>query len=277
VASANNTVIQPGQTLTDASNNVWGIAPDGLVTVNGQEDPTTAGVVEMAYVNGQVWQENNDALWWEKSSPTDIWAPGPGTPNSPLNASPETKTWGGTPFENSTDPAAWSPTGAPAPGDHLTMATGVMNVRGDNLAGNPLSITATNGLPVPVIDEDGGADVTLQTVTRAGTGAEVWVNVTGTNALAIKGDTSFSMGEVIQLTDNAHLMLGDSFSTMSFLNVSGPASATLELDGKLTMTASKGVIDTHLSGSGPIAVGAYSSVYSSLELGVRWITACRSM
>jgi hypothetical protein len=47
-------------------------------------DPTTANVTELAYVDGEIWQENTSNLWWGKTTPADAWAPGPGTPTSPL-------------------------------------------------------------------------------------------------------------------------------------------------------------------------------------------------
>jgi hypothetical protein len=72
--------------ITDANGNNWTINSGGQVDVNGTADTTTANVTELAYVNGQVWQENTDNLWWGKSSPTDSWAPGAGTSTSPLPA-----------------------------------------------------------------------------------------------------------------------------------------------------------------------------------------------
>jgi Cellulase (glycosyl hydrolase family 5) len=58
--SANDTVVKAGSTaaITDASGNLWTITSGGQVAVNGAADTTTANVVEIAYVNGVVWQEN---------------------------------------------------------------------------------------------------------------------------------------------------------------------------------------------------------------------------
>ena len=85
--SANNTVVTlDGGTITDASDNVWTLS-NGQVQVNCVVDPTTADVIKLAYVNGQVWQENADNLWWAKSSPDDAWSPPYGTPVSPVPAS----------------------------------------------------------------------------------------------------------------------------------------------------------------------------------------------
>jgi hypothetical protein len=88
-ASANNTVVMLGSTaaITDAGNNKWTITAGGQVAVNGQTDTTTGRVTELAYVNGEVWQENISALWWCKTGPTASWAPAAGTATSPLAAS----------------------------------------------------------------------------------------------------------------------------------------------------------------------------------------------
>lgn len=69
--------------ITDANKNVWAITAGSQVSVNGKVDPTTAGIQELAYVNGQVWQ-NTKGLWWSKTLPTDGWNPPLGTPTSPF-------------------------------------------------------------------------------------------------------------------------------------------------------------------------------------------------
>lgn len=85
--SANNTLVTlNGGTIIDASDNVWTLS-NGQVQVNGVVDPATADVIKLAYVNGKVWQENADNLWWAKSSPSDAWSPDYGTPVSPVPAS----------------------------------------------------------------------------------------------------------------------------------------------------------------------------------------------
>lgn len=88
--SANNSVVMAGSgaAITDGGGNVWSIDSFNKVAVNGTEDRNTGGVVELAYVNGTIWQENNDSLWWGKTSPNDSWSPDYGTPTSPLAAGP---------------------------------------------------------------------------------------------------------------------------------------------------------------------------------------------
>jgi len=74
-ASPNNTVMERNipywsDLIVDSHGNDWTIAQDGQITINGRLDTSTANVIELAYVNGQIWQENNQGLWWEKTTTT---------------------------------------------------------------------------------------------------------------------------------------------------------------------------------------------------------------
>jgi hypothetical protein len=73
----------PIASFTDASANVWSIV-NGQVAVNGVIDPATANVIELAYENGKIWQENSQGLWWSKSAPADSWDPPYGTSTNPI-------------------------------------------------------------------------------------------------------------------------------------------------------------------------------------------------
>jgi hypothetical protein len=85
-ASANNTVVLKGSTaaIIDATGNKWTITAAGQVAINGTADTTTSGVIELAYVNGTIWQENGNKLWWGETQPNAAWAPAAGTAISPL-------------------------------------------------------------------------------------------------------------------------------------------------------------------------------------------------
>src|ERR1700742_1139409 len=87
--SPNDTVVKgTAGSITDARGNKWTITAGGQVAVNGVADTTTKGVVELAYVNGTIWQENNSNLWWGETKPNASWAPTMGTATSPLPAVP---------------------------------------------------------------------------------------------------------------------------------------------------------------------------------------------
>jgi hypothetical protein len=62
--------------IFDQHSNFWTIS-NGKVVIDNVADETTANVVALAYVNGEIWQENNQALWWEKATPGGTWTPGP--------------------------------------------------------------------------------------------------------------------------------------------------------------------------------------------------------
>nr|WP_294550812.1 hypothetical protein [uncultured Rhodopila sp.] len=83
-ASANDTVVKAGSTaaITDASGNAWTITSGGQVAVNGVTDAVTSNVIELAYVNGAIWQENTASNWYSETQPNDSWT-GP-TTVSPL-------------------------------------------------------------------------------------------------------------------------------------------------------------------------------------------------
>jgi outer membrane biosynthesis protein TonB len=85
--SANDTVVTThAQSIVDAKGNAWTIT-NGQVAVNGIADQTTGSVTKLAYVNGLIWQENIDQLWWSKTAATSPWAPPNGTSLAPANIS----------------------------------------------------------------------------------------------------------------------------------------------------------------------------------------------
>lgn len=88
--SPSGTVILVGQggSIIDASLRTWtisGIGATSRVTLNGTLDTSKGGIIEMAYVNGQVWTEDSTLTWY----PTlGLGQYGTGTTTSPLNPVP---------------------------------------------------------------------------------------------------------------------------------------------------------------------------------------------
>ncbi|HWE31499.1 MAG TPA: cellulase family glycosylhydrolase [Polyangia bacterium] len=81
--SPNDSVVTSvGPTLCDGAGNVWAIAGDGTITLNGGVAPYSANVIALAYVNGSIWQKNASQLWWQYVG--GGWAPVNGTSTSPL-------------------------------------------------------------------------------------------------------------------------------------------------------------------------------------------------
>lgn len=136
--------------IVDATGHAWTITSAALVAVNGVPDTTTAGVLELAYVGGTVWQENNAALWWGKTSPTAAWLPNAGTAVSPLGPGP---TASATPTSVPTPKPTAGPTQIPTPAP--TQAAGFapmlpVSATIASLTGDPSALKAA----VPSVNTD---------------------------------------------------------------------------------------------------------------------------
>jgi hypothetical protein len=149
-ASANNTEITASnQVIIDANRDTWSIV-NGQVDVNGAIDPTTANVVALAYVNGTIWQENSNDLWWSKTSPSDAWSPPAGTSTSPLPITID-------PTQNSVTVNQSQVSVIATAGDHMVFINGT----GDtvNVSGGNEAITDTVGSNTYVLPRAGnGSD-----------------------------------------------------------------------------------------------------------------------
>lgn len=73
LVSANNTTVKAGGFIEDANGHSWGINASAQVTVDGTADTTTLNAVELAYVNGTIWQLNTSGDWYSKVKPSDNW------------------------------------------------------------------------------------------------------------------------------------------------------------------------------------------------------------
>lgn len=70
--------------IMDGANNTYGINALGFVAINGVQDSTTTGAVQIAYVQGLIWYAKlvNSALSWSsRSGPTGSWS-------TPITTSP---------------------------------------------------------------------------------------------------------------------------------------------------------------------------------------------
>ena len=242
--------------IVDASGNLWAIQ-NGQVTVNGVADQSTRNVSELAYVNGQVWQENADGLWWSKSSPTDGWNPPSGTSQSPVPTSAAlSHLWIGQTgaFENA---AGWSPVGVPQAGDTATVTDGTVMVNGGDATGvnfalgeaaahvqfndgtfNVGQISGTGG----TIDaaRDGESPVTL-TINGISLGSGAAFTVTEWQNLAH-----------VVLTGDSNLAQGSSLD-IGQLAVNHSPYAALENDGTMTLNSATFNVG-NLSGTGTVVL-----------------------
>jgi hypothetical protein len=87
MASPNNTVVNAGSggSITDSVGNVWTITFAGQIAINGTVDPVTNNVLQLAYVNGVVWQYTGYGLWYSYSNADGSWTE---SATSPLPAAP---------------------------------------------------------------------------------------------------------------------------------------------------------------------------------------------
>ncbi|HVY17267.1 MAG TPA: hypothetical protein VHB27_18735, partial [Rhodopila sp.] len=132
--STNDTIVLAGSksSIIDASKNTWTIS-NGTVLKNGQAAGYSANVSRIAYVNGNVWQQNTSGLWWKWNGTT--W-PGYGTSTNPL---PSSATIGSTTASTTVSQSQISVLATQ--GDHMVFVTGT----GDslNLSGGTEKITDT--------------------------------------------------------------------------------------------------------------------------------------
>ncbi len=230
--SLDDAVIAAGSTnaLVDANGNVWGLTQSNAagnyqVTVDGAVDDTTANVVQAAIVKGMIWQENTAGLWYSKTSPSDAWSAGTSTDPLTGGPAPIALMWVGGGSNLASDPAEWTPAVAPAPGDTLKMNAGTMNLSGNALAGDTLSVGGTN--PAGPVDINvGGGHTTLNLNATSVLGARnVSVDVAADGVLKLNA-------QVAHLGD-----LNISGGTISFIGANIFGSFNQAISSKLTGNA----------------------------------------
>ena len=260
-ASPNDTVIMAGDghSITDGNGNVWTIV-NGQVEVNGQPDNTTSGVIEMAFVDGNIWQENNADLWWMKTKPSDTWSPGPGTSMSPLPTSMNSP---------STDIFVVAPTSATVQQGQATPISGV-SISAPAVDGFiPYSVTLSDSNGALAVQPSSG---TMQALTPSPqspmAGAKVTLTVSGTiasinAALATLTDTDNSTSpDTIHITavnQGADDGVTTTASTAVTVTPSKPSAPVINAPSTLTVeagqpTAVPGVSVTENSTPGQISV-----------------------
>jgi ribosomal protein S11 len=236
--SYNNAQIFAGSAgvLVDANGNDWGIV-SGQVTVDGVVDPTTANVTEMAIVNGKIWQENQAGLWYSKTTPASAWSAG--TPTTPIfGGGGPTLTWTGGANNLASNPADWSPSAAPAPGNALEMTSGTMNIVGNALVGDILTIapSATSG------------NLLTDTINTSGAAA--------LNLFSLGGGFQFYLTLGLNVATGSTLTLNAELYTA---NLTAAGGGTIALTGS-NFFAGSTVFDDNLTGSGTVTLPSANHV-----------------
>lgn len=262
-ASANDAIVTTvggaaTGSISDASGNVWSIA-GGQVTLNGVADTSTGNVIELAYANGQVWQENTAHLWWSKTTPADAWGPGAGTPSSPVLDI--TRVWTGGSAGAFDTAGAWTPSGIPQAGDTAVITAASLTMALGDATG--VNVTLQNGAGLVFHTAGSYALGTLQGSGALALGYPTQSAVVSTTGIRLAG-TALSVTEFVSSSStlivrgNSTLTGGASLTTQLIGTGSLP-HGPLENDG--TMTLSGSTLTTGvLTGTGVVRATANSTV-----------------
>ncbi|MEA2789673.1 MAG: hypothetical protein QOG73_2079 [Acetobacteraceae bacterium] len=253
-----STTLGSGGTITDADGNVWSITGTGQVAVNGVPDPTTANVLELAYVNGEIWQKNSADIWWSKTSPNAAWEPPYGTsvPPLPVTASPnDTVAYPTAPNSTTTQQV---PTVVDASGNTWTInASGQVAVNGvvDQTTANVVELAYVNG----TVWQQNSSGLWWSKTSPA----SAWEPPYGTSANPIQG-VDLSLTSMFGVAN-----VGDLSATGSGSNVAHtldvPTGTALTTTG-IDLTNYSLVISTPVMPREPIISGNSTLIHSSLEV-----------
>jgi hypothetical protein len=231
-------------------------------------DPTTANVTELAYVNGRIWQENSQGLWWSKSAPADAWAPPYGTSTNPvtgsfyidntsgnfavinvgeLTASPE----GGSGIAPLSTTKIVTP-GVKATGTTITVSTETAElvVNGDSslTKGATLNLIGAYRTPSEIsgpIENNGVMSVNASTVEFGALSGNGSVKASNGSTLDIQSATS---GNAIQLR-SSHLFIGGQGGVAGGLSFLAPITMDTSSTITLNHTQATSEVLKHLGGS----------------------------
>ena len=174
------------------------------------------------------------------------------------------RTWLGGGNNNARNPHDWSPTGAPQPGDTLSMVNGgTMNVRDDDLAGNAVHVGDSAGRQETF---NLSHHALLAVVQNVDTGSETTVNVHGRDTLRFS--SIFPSGPQLTVNLDHHARLTASFNMVfGSLTVNGDDKAKLINDENDSLSGVHTVITPDVLGIGSFKAGTAQGVGGFLEFG----------
>jgi hypothetical protein len=159
-----------------------------------------------------------------------------------------TRTWVGGLHSgyNALNAQAWSPAGAPQPGDYLQMVSGVMSVSHYDLAGNELHLgNGQTDAGYNMLNLNDGADVTANAVGRyLNFGDPLRINVTGTNHFA--ADNLEAVQGTVSLAAHSNLVVTGNLQFAYFGDIVG--TGTITNNGLISIA--QGDISAHVNGHG---------------------------
>ena len=149
--------------------------------------------------------------------------------------------------------ANWSPTGAPHPGDNLTVVTGTLEINHTDLADNVLHLQdETAGVGPVVLDLNGGSNIGIDGSLNFGD--DLTVNATGTDQLDASGGFDGIFG-YINLADHAHLVTTGLMHFAYGDTLTGGPDALLTNNG--TIETARGNVSVAVNGTGTLAFTPY--------------------
>ncbi len=174
------------------------------------------------------------------------------------------RTWVGSANNNARNPNSWSPTGVPQPGDTLTMPSGTMNIRDNNLAGDTLVIGQQFASATATLNLSHHASLSLDAPVSSSD--QVTVNVEGSGTLNAHNEFPSGLGLTVNLADHARLT-GAFNLAFGGLDIEGGPGSRLVNNGSSFFEGSSAKLDTRVKGHGNFAVGTAQSVGGRLEFG----------
>lgn len=175
------------------------------------------------------------------------------------------RTWAGGGDNRASDADDWSITGAPQPGDALAMQAEVINIRGDDLAGNTLVIGAAGASDTTTLNLSHHANVSLQMASFSNDQATV--NVQGSDMLTVLRSELPSDAQLLaNLADHANLAGGFDMLFGS-VSIDGGAGSRLVNNGSILLDGATGRFDTSVRGNGSFTAETAQSRAGQLDFG----------
>ena len=174
------------------------------------------------------------------------------------------RTWVGGGNDNASNPNNWSPGGVPVPGDTLSMLSGTMNVRDNNLAGDTLGIGAAQTSATMTLNLSRHAGVSLDIAQFSDD--QVTVNATGSDTLNVNTEFPSGLDMTVNLADHAKLT-GAFTMTFGAVTLNGGTGSRFVNNGLSQFVGSHAVFDTDVRGKGAFNVSTAQAQAGTLEFG----------
>jgi len=175
------------------------------------------------------------------------------------------KTWfGGT--GSFTDARDWSPTGVPAAGDSITLGTGTLEVKDQNLLDIPLTMGSFYGATLDLDDSIlGNVGLTSIPAPSGELGGEHTINVSGIAVTAGTITTDGDIGDATTINIGNH----SSLLNIGTVDITPDFGGTLIINGSHgSLVTNDGLIEVYGGPGATITIGSNVVGFGTIELGV---------